>query len=391
MLSNRKPSAIVKYQFTFCLLVIATVLMSCNSHSESPISCMENPGSEGKLIVIVGKKIDIKEVENPTFGLSLPYAKFIAQYKVLQKICGDYKKDEVTFTVFDHYGFPAFGNYKHALLFLANYNDTIYHEMYQYFPLYKAKDGRWASSYQFLEYDDETKIKPEKIEFAEEVSYSTEGLTRTTTQRYYPEPYYHIDKVNKKAIAVWGNYVPELFQLKKEGVLKHRGLYGKVDSIIFKEVELAEIEPPIKLTKKDSLQLLKAWGALLNAIKSNDTSGIKEMSLDSIECSACEGMPRNYYENNLESIDMFIDSANINLQKAGLWDDFQKNKYKIYVTKYPHRKPKTFLLGENEKLVIYSIDFPKDLKTPEVIYGQHHAFEFVKINNRFWFYNMNSN
>ena len=89
---------------------------------------MENPGAEGKLIIIVGDKIGITEVE-PDTNMMLPYSKFIAHYRVLQKICGDYDKDDITFTVYDHYGFPAFGNYDHALLFLNNHKDTIYHEI----------------------------------------------------------------------------------------------------------------------------------------------------------------------------------------------------------------------------------------------------------------------
>lgn len=373
----------VKQPFTLCLILILTSLfINCNSHSESPTSCMENPDAEGKLIVIVGEKIDITEVENPVDGLSLPYSKYIAHYKILQKVCGDYQKKNITFTVFDHYGYPSFGNHKQALLFLNKYknDDTIYHEIYQYFPLYMTKDGRWASSYQYQEYSDESNVKPEKIEFAEEVSYSIEGMTRTTTQSRYPESFYKIDKKNKKAIAVCGNYVPELFQLKKEGVLKSRGYYGKVDSTIFiNEMELENIEP-IELSKNDSLQLLKTWSSLLKAIKTNDTFGIKKLSFDSINCSVCEGMPKNYYENNFESIDMFIDSANINLKKAGLWDLIQQNKFKIYATKYPDRKPTTFSIGENEKLVLYSID----------IFQNKHSFIFVKVDNRFRLYAMQS-
>jgi hypothetical protein len=350
---------------------------------------MENPGAEGKLIVIVGEKIRIKEVESDINGL-LPYSKFMAHYRILQKICGDYDRDTITFTVYDHYGFPDFANYEHALLFLTNHDSTIYHEIYQFFPLYKTKDGRWASSYQYLEYGDETKVKPEKIEFAEEVSYSIEGLTRTTTQRRFPEPYYKIDKESKKAISVWGNYVPELFQIKKDGALKFRGFYGKVDSTIYNKVKEVELSEIVNLAKKDSLQLLKAWLSLLKAIKGNNVPVIKEMSLDSIECSVCEGMPRIDYENNLENIDMFIDSANINFKKAGLWSSLQKNKSKIHVTKYSDRILKTFSLKKDESLSIYEISFQVDAVFSDIIHNQYHNFQFIKIGNRFWFYAMES-
>ena len=137
---------------------------------------------------------------------------------------------------------------------------------------------------------------------------------------------------------------------------------------------------PIKLSKTDSLQLIKTLFSLLTAIKTNDSSGIKKMSFDSIICSVCEGMPQNYYENNFESINMFIDSANINFKKGGLWDIIQQNKFKIFATKYPERKPTSFSLGEKEKLVLYSID----------IFKNKHSFIFVKVDNRFRLYAMES-
>ena len=71
----------VKYLFTFCLILILTSLfITCNSHSESPTSCMENPDAEGKLIVIVGEKIDITEVENPVEGFHIQNILLIIRY-----------------------------------------------------------------------------------------------------------------------------------------------------------------------------------------------------------------------------------------------------------------------------------------------------------------------
>lgn len=365
-------------------------LASCNDSSESLSSCLENPSAEGKLIVIVGEKIEIKEVE-PERDMMLPNSKFVATYRIMQKICGEYDKDTVIFTAYDHYGFPGFGNYQYALLFLNNYEGAIYHEKYQYFPLYKTKDGKWASNYHYEEYGDETNVKPEKINFLDEVSFSIDGLTRATTQRQFPEPYYTIDKKSRKTIAAWGNYVPELFQLKKDGVLKYRGFYGKIDSSIFdRKVKVEDFEME-KISKADSIELVKTWHSLLNAILKSDNDAIKQMSIDSINCSVCEGMPKNYYENNLESIDMFIDSANLNFKKSGLWDSLQRSRYSILVAKYPESKPETFTLEDNKKLIIFSINIRMDFKTPDVIYDQNHSFEFVRINNRFLFYNMTSN
>jgi len=376
------------------ILLIILLHVCCNQHSDNTPGCMENPDAEGKLLVIIGEKIEIKEVE-PWIDtvMLMSDSRFIAHYRILQKVCGEYDKDTISFTVYDHYGFPEFGNYQYALLYLIVTKKEIYHEKYLYSPLYKTKDDRWASSYSPLDYGfDEKKnttVKPEKIDFAPEVSYSIEGFTRNRAQKWFPEPYYKIDKENKKAIAVWGNYVSELFQLKKDGVLRARGFYGKPDSIIPMPLELEALEW-LKLSRKDSLQLLKVWQSLVKAIKEKDKAIIKDISLDSIVCSACEGMPREYYENDLESVEMFIDSASINFQKSGLWLLIEKNKYKFHVIKYPDRKPQNFSLKENESLIIFSISFLKNYKTDYTIYRQHHSFSFVKIGDRFRFYAMES-
>ena len=186
-----------------------------------------------------------------------------------------------------------------------------------------------------------------------------------------------------------GNYVPELFQLQKETVLHARGVYGKPDSVITELPQLITAEF-LKLSKKDSLELLKIWHALVKAIKTNDTSFIKNIALDSIVCSACEGMPRAEYENNLESIDMFIDSANINLQRSGLWPIIKKNKYKIEVDKYPENKTTSITKKESENSITYGISFQNELISEKSTYWIDHSFEFIRIENRFRFYSMHS-
>ncbi|MDX2045867.1 MAG: hypothetical protein SFU87_03725 [Chitinophagaceae bacterium] len=354
---------------------------------------MENADSASKLLVIVAEKINIKEEKNLIDSVSLlNYSKFTAHYRILEKVCGDYNKDTITFTAYDHYGFPSFGNYQYALLYLNVTKKGIFHEIYLYSDLYKTKEGRWASPYSVLDYGrlDEnrnTMVKPEKLDFGEEVSFSIEGFTRARTQKWFPEPYYKIDKERKKAIAVWGNYVPELFQLQKETVLKARGIFGKPDPIVHREVQIERTQQ-MELSKKDSFELLKTWKSLVNSLKTNDIPLIKNISFDSIICSVCEGMPKEYYENNIESIDMFIDSAFTNFQRAGLWPLIDKNKYKIYVTSFPERKPQDIPLKDHESLIIFKVGFLMKLKTSYSVYQQRHSFEFVKIDGRFRLYKM---
>ena len=154
-------------------------------------------------------------------------ARFIAKYKILQQVYGTFKSDTIEFLVFDHYGTPAFSKYKHAMLFVSGYNGKLYHEKYQYFDIYKTKNGRWASSYKVDDYhhifNKNTKVKPELIDFVKQVSYDLKGRSKEDIEYLFPSPYFKID--GQKAIAVWGNYVEELFELKKTGVLKARGIF----------------------------------------------------------------------------------------------------------------------------------------------------------------------
>ena len=48
-------------------------------------------------------------------------------------------------------------------------------------------------------------------------------LSADDIQTWYPKPYYDIR--NGKAIAIYGNYVDDLFILKQQTILKARGIY----------------------------------------------------------------------------------------------------------------------------------------------------------------------
>ena len=67
-------------------------------------------------------------------------------------------------------------------------------------------------------YNNPKGIAPEKISFIQEVAYSITGRTKENVAYWFPSPYYKIQ--NNKAIAVWGNYVEQLFELKKNGILR---------------------------------------------------------------------------------------------------------------------------------------------------------------------------
>jgi hypothetical protein len=182
-------------------------------------------GSENsKYFVFVGEKISVTAVP-PKEG-EFPFNKrFLARYRIVEPYRGSYNGKEIEFTVYDHYGSPAFANYQHVLLYVELHEGKYYHAKYQFSPLYRTKDGRWAGAYDAYDYGHEynrgTAIKPEVIDFLKPVVFDISRDKGVAIEKWFPEPYFRIE--GGKAIAVYGNYVPELFLLKQNGVLKARG------------------------------------------------------------------------------------------------------------------------------------------------------------------------
>lgn len=197
---------------------------------------------KNSLFVFVGEKISFD---------TIPYEPgdfdngFRAKYKILERVYGVYPKETIEFEAYDHYGSPPFANYKHVLMYVSEHEGKYYQEKYMFDDVYITKDGRWAGSYSDEynhAFNKNTTIKPLKISFVEEVSYPTsyKDSEDKTVLLDYPKPYFRID--GDKAIAVYGNYIEELFKLKKDGVLTARELFGnkKVEDEI-KEVQIQNI------------------------------------------------------------------------------------------------------------------------------------------------------
>ncbi|GAB2781872.1 hypothetical protein GCM10027275_27030 [Rhabdobacter roseus] len=152
---------------------------------------------------------------------------FKAKYKIIKNIHGNYPKDTIEFEAYDHYGVPAFSKYKHVLLYVSEQGGKLYHEKYQYSDVYLTKGNKWAGPYSSSDYEhpdnENTSIKPVRVKFKEEVSVDISEFKKEAIDRWFPSPYYKI--TGNKAIVVMGNYINELFQLKKDGILKARGYY----------------------------------------------------------------------------------------------------------------------------------------------------------------------
>lgn len=176
------------------------------------------------LIVFVGENIEIKEIHSRDFYEL--QSKYLAKYKILQLVHGTYKSDTIEFIVYSHED-PIFPNYQTVLLFVYEDNGVLIHETNHFFHLYMTEKGKWASPYPTFyygipTYKDRITVVPEKISFIDEVSFSSfvtgggfhfgiKYMTANEIQRYFPQPFYKIEE--DRAIAVYGNYVEDLFRL----------------------------------------------------------------------------------------------------------------------------------------------------------------------------------
>ena len=198
----KSSQIIICIHFIFCLV-------ACNETtpiSKTPLiqkDTTKKLEKENTLFAFVGEKIDIAEDKDSKNVFDNVY---IAKYKILQRVYGLYSSDTITFKVFDHYGCPEFTKYKTVLLYISKGKNYYYLEKYQYNEVYKTLDDRWAgySNDYFNQIDTFKKILPQKILFKN-------GAPRDS-----------------------GNYIEDLFLLKKNGVLAYRGLFGDT---------IPEIEP----------------------------------------------------------------------------------------------------------------------------------------------------
>lgn len=235
----------------------AIVLLSCNTHStdsnktahspdalnvshktlatiDTPRSFVKNYGANDNnpLFVFVGEKIWVEPLPHESGSMDNG---FKARYAILKKVYGQFSADTIEFVAYDHYGTPPFSKFKNVLLYVSADSGMYYHQKYMYNDVYRTKDGHWAGTYAWDDYEHaynkNTKIKPVKIDFSETVYYATkmvndEGQTLTRT---LPKPYFRT--VGDSAVAVYGNYVDELFMLKRDGYLTAREIFkhGKLN------------------------------------------------------------------------------------------------------------------------------------------------------------------
>jgi hypothetical protein len=202
---------------TIFLFSVVTLLGCSDKEAISKIPLIEKDTTKkleklNTLFCFVGEKIELKELKDESGEFDAAY---LGTYKILERVYGHFDADTITFRAYSHRGFPEFGNFSTVLLYVSKKDTIYYHEKYQFNEVYKTTNNRWAgfSRDYYDQIDNASLIKAEKIEFKD------------------------------FALPDTGNYVEDLFRLKKNGVLTYRGLFGDT-AIVFKPAELELI--PVK-------------------------------------------------------------------------------------------------------------------------------------------------
>jgi hypothetical protein len=204
------------------------------------LKCNSKPCPEDKLeyLTLIGTKIKVDHGKRgrTTCGKYTRItmdSSYDAVFKVDSILKGNYKNNTIKFGSSDHYGRPEFCKYKNVVLFLVKIcTGKFVQRKYQYYDCYKTKNNRWAVPYKTIDYSriDTTKIKikPIIIDFEKPVEYDIRGWNLEIAKKKFPEPYYTI--VGDKAIAIYGNFIEEILEIKQHIDLLQKEMMRKSDA-----------------------------------------------------------------------------------------------------------------------------------------------------------------
>jgi len=200
-----------------------TLALSCQAVSAGE----PGTGKGENLLVFVGQKIGLAEQKAPSCDNCIMLdSHYVAEYRILETVHGNYRGNTITFDVYDHYGAPAFSRFDTVLLYVSRRPDGSWvHEKYQFNDLYKGRDGEWygcGDPYGSAPHPPRT-VRAQAVEFATPVSYPLDGMSREKIERFYPAGYFEIR--DGRAVCLLGTSVAGLFEAKKETVLAARGIF----------------------------------------------------------------------------------------------------------------------------------------------------------------------
>jgi len=148
----------MKNYILFLLLLL--IILSCDSTKNIKTTSFYEADDKVNLFAFIGKKISVEISERDTTAIEKFVGidgdtviqkviyfdeRFIAKYKIEKPLFNNFKKDTISFFVFDHYGRPKFEEHEYVILYVSRSecDDNFYHQKYMYDPVKKNVDGSW--------------------------------------------------------------------------------------------------------------------------------------------------------------------------------------------------------------------------------------------------------
>ncbi|NRT13630.1 MULTISPECIES: hypothetical protein [unclassified Flavobacterium] len=194
---------------TFFIIILAFSLQITFSQKTDPcveyIPCnIQNPDK----YIFIGKKIDINRLSQPNYCNDyIPHSKYKSKYEILKKISKNIDFEIADCVLYDHSIKVKYYEFENLLLFVAKGCDEL--NTYRYEPVYRMKNGNWASPI-FYEHSNtirKSNKEPHKVDMAEPIiisRYQSGGKLEDT----FPEPYFEIKQ--GKVYMKYGFYPEDL-------------------------------------------------------------------------------------------------------------------------------------------------------------------------------------
>lgn len=213
--------------------------------------CDEKPNSPYQLFVFVGEILKSEKVQD---GIETNDTKFIATYRILERICGTHLSDSITISIIRTGYDTSFKN--HLTQLVMAMKDTTLNATYKlwgnlYYEVFKTVKNKWAVPYRVKDHEYQKlgvpPLKSRRINFSPSGFYNLKGMTREEIDITFPKPYYKVEK--DKSYPKYGSTIQQILQYEKQDNLLSEGIYEALDQDLtsleydysIKEVEIEEI------------------------------------------------------------------------------------------------------------------------------------------------------
>lgn len=208
-------------------LATLTLALSLGLSCAGSVASERNEGNGENLFAFIGEKISLEQQEPPPCDRCVLMDSFyVADYRILDTVFGNYRGNTITFDVYDHSGEPGFSKSDTVLLFVLQRADGSYiHVKYQFAALYRGTDGEWygcGDPYGYS-FKGERTVQARPMQFSAPVSFPLTNMSAEVIKRHYPAEYF--DVRDGRAWCTMGTSVADLFQATKETALTNYGIF----------------------------------------------------------------------------------------------------------------------------------------------------------------------